>query len=472
MAINEPTPEIALHYARWAKNRAFLAGEAAVKAHGARYQPMPDKDMEASAFADHLMRIAFFPAARRTQQGYLGLMFRKRPVLDAKSEALAALADIITPEGDTHEDLAWKLASEVLATDFAGLLVDHPEAQPNLSKADAIAEGQRPFINLYLAESILEVSTALVRGRKRIVRVRLLEEAGSRVRELVLEQGIYRVLVHDFNGSAWAISSTTTPLRKGVPLQDIPFHVVSSGNTLLPQLGLLDDVINLNHNHYLHQGDLTSTYRYLSRPVPYVIGCPSPEGGWRVTPGSVLEAEAPKTEVEFGFLEYSGQGVNHLIDQRNHLEDQMAKVGARLLASDKAAAEAAETHAIRRASENATLASVANNISRSITKAFEDVSAWMDGSEVSYQINQDYLPQRVDSGELSAYVGAVQAGLISWETFFYVLRDRGAVDPTLEPEVERLRLETDAKIKEARMAKQQELMAANAVPVQANVAAQ
>lgn len=465
MAINDPTPEIAQHYTRWAKNRAFVSGEQKVKGMGAIYQPMPDAKMKPNAYADWLMRVSFFPAARRTTQGYSGLMFRKRPVLSA-SPAMDALAKVITPDGDRHEDLAFKLAEETLITNFSGLFTDHPAKQPGLSAATAFAAGQRPFVSLYIAESILEATTALVRGQKRLVRVRLLEQEGKRVRELVLNNGVYEVRVHDFDGSQWVHMSTTQPRQRGKLMSDIPFHIVSSGNSYTPELGLIDDVVNLNHSHYLHQGDLTSTYRYLSRPVPYVIGVQAPEGGWAVTPGNVLEAPDGKAnEVEFGYLQYAGAGVDHLIDQRDHLEGQMAKVGARILASDKNAAEAAETHAIRRASENATLASVANNISRSLTAALQDVANWIgDTQEVTYAINTDYIPQRMDAGEISAYVGMVQAGLMSVDTFILTLRDRGAVDPALDPEEEKDRISEDQTKSDERVLKNTQMMASLAKP--------
>ena len=460
MAINDFSPELSKHHNRWKRNRDFLAGADTVKGKREKYFPKPTPEMEQEAFDLWLNYVTFFPAARRTAQGFLGLMFRKQPVF-AASPFVTKLAEAINSFGDRHFELAYDVTEEVLATDLVGLHVDYPQQPEGITIAAAERGGYRPFINHYVAESILGYEHKLIRNQLKLFEVRLLEDEGKQVRQLKLEDGIYTVTIHTFNGKEWIAEDPVIPKRNNQPLDHIPFFIITSSGDVKPGVAVMDDVVGLNHNHYLHQGELTSVYRFIGRPIPYVINAKAPEEGWSIRGGVVWEIESSSDDhkPEVGFNNMPSDGCAALIDQREHLEDQMAKVGARLLATEKAAAEAADTHVIRRASENATLASIANNISRQIEKALQEVADWMgDTTPVKFQINTDYIPQKMESGEVSVYMGMVQAGMLSWTTLIHMMRDRGALDPTLQPEEEMERIKEDDKRRDERAAKAQEIM--------------
>ena len=133
--------------------------------------------------------------------------------------------------------------------------------------------------------------------------------------------------------------------------------------------------------------------------------------------------------------------------ERAHLEDLLARQGARVIASEKQAVEAAETHSIRRASENAVLAQVARAVSGHITRALQMVALWIgDTEEVTLSLNTDYLPQRMSAQEVTAVVKAWQAGAFSHETLFMALRDGEVFNETLTYEEERERMEKDGPL--------------------------
>lgn len=60
--------------------------------------------------------------------------------------------------------------------------------------------------------------------------------------------------------------------------------------------------------------------------------------------------------VQIGYLEYQGKGLDDLRADRDEIKGLMAVVGVQMIAGEKIAAEAPETLAIRRASENSALA--------------------------------------------------------------------------------------------------------------------
>ena len=462
MTINEPDSQIAEKLVDWTKNRDFISGTRAVKAKGEKYLPKESEDQSDWAYRAYKQRVTFYAAAERTLQGYMGLIFRHQPVLQA-SETMDLLCQAITPDGKTLEQLSSEIVSETFQTNYSGLFIDHPPVRPGLSAANAVAQGYRPFINHYRAETILGVEVGVIRNRKVLTRVRLLEEGGDRVRELLLRDGVYEVIVHNRSSSGqWVAEAPIRPLSRGKPLDHIPFVVVSTQNTHLPTKGLLDETIELNHQHYLNQGFLASTHYYTAAPIPVVIGAEAPEGGWQISPGQCITIPERADGVEFGYWEFKGEGVESIERERAHLEDLLARQGARVIASEKTAVEAAETHSIRRASENAVLAQVARSVSLHITKALEMVARWIgDTEEVSFALNTDYLPDKMDSQAITALVKAWQAGAFSHETLFLALRDGEVFNETLTFEEEQERMKREKALTEGMGGRQASPIAQN-----------
>ena len=438
-----PSPELACHFARYTRNRDFLEGEYAVKRKGRVYLGQASASMTPSEYQSYLESTVFWPAASRTMDGLVGLLFRKRPVFEA-SDVMQLMSETITVDGRSLTDLAEWAAREAMAKNWGGLLVDHPPVVEGLTAANAVEEGFRPFVAPYAAEAILEATHGVVRNRRVLVRVRLADSEHV-TRELLLLNGQYVVRIHDESGDTPRVTQSI-PFRDGQPLKEIPFVLLSTTASLSPGKAMLDDVISLNHSHYRHEGKLTQAFLYLSAPVPWVTGVkPQTDAitgvvtppALDVAPGAIWYF--PDTEAKVGYLEFTGAGVGSLERQRDHLEGQLARVGARVIASEKNAAEAAETHAIRRTAENATLSVVSLNISRKIEAAMQLVSDWIDAGPVKFALNTDFLPVPLTAQEITALVSAWTAGAMSDESLFYNMREGELFSHTLTFEEEEAR---------------------------------
>jgi hypothetical protein len=450
--ICEPTCDILKAHPRWKRNRDIIEGEYAVKHCGVFYLPMPTSSMSALDYAAFKDRTLFYPAASRTHDGLMGLMYRKAPVLTAGA-LLASIASMITQAGDTVEDLCEEVSAETLITNFTGLLTDQPTSDGEMSRADALALGYRPFIAVYRAESILEVTQSVVRNRKVLTRVRLLDDCAT-VRELLLIDGQYVQRVWKEIAGTWNLSDEFRPTRDGAILDHIPFVVVNSDGKLTPTPAALDHCVNLNLQHYRQYGLVTIAMMYQASPIGYVAGLDlastiaddgtvTPAPTLSVSPGTIWQFADATTKV--GTLEFSEGGIGALSTVADKIEEFIATVGARILSSDKAAAEAAETLAIRRASENSVLASTTRTIGRQIEVALQMVADWMgDTEEVKLALNTDFLPSPMTSLELQAIVQAWQAGAISTETKFYALQQGEIVPPTTTFEEEQARIDSEA----------------------------
>lgn len=444
MDISKPHPSIACEHERWNINADVIAGHYAVKKRGVKYLPKAFSEQEAKdykAFKDH---VSFYPAANRTLTGLLGLMFRRAPVLENEGIIEAQLKDIITRDGKTINELAKGVCKEYLTTAFYGLLVDHPSGSAT-SAGEAIAEGIRPYVLQYPAHSILEVRRGAVGLGRGLTYVRVLDDEET-VRVLELVGGIYEVTIWKKEAEGWVPGQTIVPRRNGQPFREIPFVLISEDDMLCPQPSIMDHVVQLNLDHYRVQGLLTSCHMFISTPMLFAKGLQNGEGDKiAVSPGAILATEGEQADMKW--ISPSGDGIPSLERQLDRTEDKLAVVASRILARQKAVAEAAETEALRQGAENSVLAAIANHISAKITQALKLVALWTDGSEVSYQLNTDYLPAKMDASEISALFNVYNGGGMSFESFFFALRDRGVHNETLTLQEEEKRLKADEEKK-------------------------
>jgi hypothetical protein len=65
----------------WERNRDFCGGVDRVKSRGRRYLAKDNSMTCEEDYKNHLMLTEMFPAARRTLQSHMGLIFRKPPTI-------------------------------------------------------------------------------------------------------------------------------------------------------------------------------------------------------------------------------------------------------------------------------------------------------------------------------------------------------------------------------------------------------
>lgn len=445
--IASPSPEIACHLTRWKRNRDAVAGQDAIRAAKTAYLPRVYEGQDDREYSTYQSRVVFYPATQRTLENHVGLVFRKDPSIVADDSVADILSTITARYG--LEDLARELLAETLITNFTGLLVDTPPSKAGLSAATAIQAGQRPFLSVYRGESVLEVQQGIINNRFALVRVRLLDDENT-VRELVIADGVYQVIMHrKSEGAQWIADAPITPTKGGATLSEIPFEIVSTkAGCIEPPKAPLDDLVILNLSHYLASADLSNVLRCIGHPIRFVTGYSAKDdGGNVVQPQFVVRADQvwvlDDPQAKVGISEHSGAGVDALRDQCQDIAAQMAQVGARALATEKAAAEAAETHAIRRASENSSLAALANRVSAHIERQVNRALGWINLPTISYRLNTDYLPVPMSAQDITALLSVVQAGRMSAETFFATLKQGEIVPDSLSYEDERDRIEQD-----------------------------
>lgn len=445
-AINNPCPHISKHLHRWTVARDVTSGTYAVRAKGEVYLPKAYKQQDSIEYLDYQKSVPFYPAANRTCDGIVGLMMRRDPVLEA-SGLLTQIKGVISSNGDSLEELARKVCREVLITNYCGLLTDYPQGKAS-SLGAMLDEGKRPFVNLYPAETILECKPGVVANKRVPVRVRLLEDDQVRLMEIV--NGAVVIKVYRMTDNVWPDESSPTevhyPEANGRPLTEIPFDLITTGNSFEPADAPMDNVVTLNLDHYISQSMLSKQLLFNISPMLFVTGIPntgnsegeeSDEIVW--SPAAIYKLTDPQSKVFVASV--PSDAAVPLKAQMESLEDKMAAIASRILARQKSVAEAAETEAVRQGAENSILAMIANSVSAKIVKALNRVSQFDGSGEVRFQINTDYLPKNITPQEITALLGLRSAGEMSEESLYYKLREGGVYNETLTYSEERARRE-------------------------------
>ena len=442
----------------WLRARDVIAGDDAVKAAGESYLPRLDSQNDDEYLA-YKTRACFFNATSRTCDGFLGLLFRRDPEVKLPDRhagvggALRVFTDDVDLMGTSLFTFCKGVVGEVLALGRCGTLIDW------------VGDGEsRAYVVRYQAEDILNWQTQRINGRNVVTMIALREvladghhgddpfvvEQTETIRVLKLEvlpDGGTRYVVEiwvlaDSNRSnrrkktEWKLQESRIPLRLGKPIPLIPF-VFHGPRNALPDVDKmpLADIITVNLDHYRLDADYKHGLHYTALPTAWVSGFDK-TSELRIGSSTAWVAETPGAVA--GFLEFKGHGLSTFENAQNRDERLMAVLGSRMLEDTKRVGETADAIELRQAGENSVLMTLAMSLSDSISQVLRWVYWWNsteqfpeDVSEnlVLIQINTDFTAKGLTSLELTAIVGAWQAGAISRETMFDLFR-KGEVLPT------------------------------------------
>lgn len=494
MPVNSTHPDYDLTLSAWLRARDVLAGEDAVKAGGEKYLPKLDAQT-ADDYRAYKARALFFNATARTAEGYLGLIFRREPTVKvpedgglgaARGEARPrsglgrALADFLADadmQGTALTAYAKTVVGEVVGMGRAGTLVDWCDTGE-----------QRAYAVLYQAEQILNWRTERVNGRNVLTLVvlrenvegrRLKAEGEDEFEVEAVEQIRVLKLVNEDSGATpestretrvlpqqyvvevwqprrewnwrgqrvkWELVESRVPVRHGRPLPGIPF-VFHGPQHSLPDIAKLplEAIIATNLDHYRLDADFKHGLHYTALPTAYVSGfdkeSPLRIGASTAWTTDVLGATA-------GFLEFKGQGLQTFERAQEHDERLMAILGSRMLEAQKRVGETADAIELRQSGENSVLSTLALSVSDGLTQVLRWVAWWnsmearpedIGEDRVLVRLNTDFSSKGMASNELTAIVGAWEAGAISRETMMDLLR-RGEVLPAGRTNEEEARL--------------------------------
>lgn len=449
---------------KWKRCRDVVSGQDAIYEGKFQYLKALAEQSEVEYIA-YQQRTPFYNATWRTIAGFIGMLFRKPATVEVP-ESLKPFLDDITMSGIDFNSFAQDCVFEDLVVSRLGVLVDHPAQKIDdagnpieLTKAEYETLGMRPAMIKYTAEAILDWKFGRINNKTVLTQVRLKEiieepideftsEEVEYIRVLDLKDNFYRVRIFEAETETQK-GNDVFPTINGEKLTEIPFFFIGpDGSQSDIDDPILIDLVDLNIKHFQVSADYENGCHLTGLPTAVVSGYDPGfnENGTQKAAnfyiGSSTAWVFPDANASASYLEFKGEGLGSLERNLDRKEAQMAAIGARMLAPEKKAAEAADTVHMRHAGEHSILAAIAVAVSTGLTEALKVFAKWagIEG-EINFEINRDFVPLSVDSSTLTSWLALVQAGQMSGESLFDLLQRADLMDAELTYEEEQERID-------------------------------
>jgi hypothetical protein len=436
MPVNTPRDDYNTFTDGWCRLRDAFSGREAVLRAGPKYVPdLPGLDGPKNKA--YRQRGVYYNATSRTIYGLMGAIFQKEPEFTIPKQFERWLEDV-TLSNVTMEMFALEAGHETLLMGRYGILIDMSIQPPPPAPLIEI----RPYTVSYQTEAIINWRTQRIGGDEVLVLVVLKEicmELDAKDPFVLVACEQYRVLSlvnNVYSIQLWRKKPNTNefipygdpivPSRRGKPLSFIPF-VFLAPTHVTPEIAQspMLDLVDVNLGHWANSVDYEYGLHQVALPTPWVAGV---RGGTEVEikmgPSTVLELELQGSA---GMLEFSGQGLGAIMTAMDDKKKMMATLGARMLEAQQKLNETATAVLIRHSSDYANLRTIAQSLEQGFTMALQTMAWWMGTDEkpsdvdAKCELNKEFMSVKVDAQTVQTALTAVQAGEMSFKTFYNIL---------------------------------------------------
>ena len=448
--------------ADWLDCQSVLDGGRAIKAGAERFLPKPE-GMSKSAYESYVKRALFYGATGRTVEALTGAVFRREPTVEIQKSFKDELEDV-TLSGVSFQAIAQDIFSRVLGVGRHGVLIDWSDTNA------------RPYWTRYDATSITNWQTQRIGGKQVLTQVILHETATApsddpfrpsqteQYRQLKLDTLVIAgtdtspaVVTYEYHNVVWQpevtkdesgreriewkVVSDTVPMRRGESIPFIPFTFFGPGGIdPMPLRPPLIDLIEVNLAHYRVSADHKHALFLTAQPTPWVTGAKDGESE-DLKIGSSIAWVFENENAKVGMLEFTGAGVEAMQADLKDMQGQMSVLGARLLEVPPTTPETASAVRMRHAGDDAVLQKIAMSCGSGLTQVLRQHAWWSGTGEYDVTINvalsREFFAVRMGPQELQALLLAVQAGQMSYSTFYRQLQLGGIARPGVSEEDEK-----------------------------------
>lgn len=461
-------PEYDKRYPQWKKMRDIIEGEDKIKQEGLEYLPPPSHAKQIYKSWDGYVNGVYEAYKDRTPFSNFTAQIKDclHGMLEYKGAEIEVPNSIknkkwlenIDLRGDSAAQFFSDIDDDVLVTGFGGILIDIPNADPNISVDRAEKIGIRPYMTYYKAESIINWRYLPVNGVNKLVLVVLEEEVDNpnenefghtkikqyRVLRLVgnvYYQALYQPTKSE-EGEALAMVGKPKPIMiNNETLDYIPFVMLPFSVPVKP---ILYDIANLNIHHYQVSADYQNGAHLTSRPSLWFTGH-EPELDEETGEPIPIEIgtdtvwQLPEKEAKVGVCTFSGEGIQHLEKSLDRLEAQIITLSSHIISPDKKTAENKDSIALHRQGEDAKLASYGRYNSYRFTEALRIWCEFCQCTEdelldVKVQLSADFTQISFDANAVNSIANIFSQGKLPLRSLYYMLKKGNYLEPDMSYE--------------------------------------
>jgi len=378
----------------------------------------------------NLLKIThLFPATQRTLQAFVGMIFRKSPIVTC-SDQLKEILDDLDYEKCDFESLVYNIVYNICQVGNHCCFLDYPVSNNPRSKLES--EKALPIIRDIPIESVInwqynsnQLLEFVVLKVDYLKRVEFQHEIVECYIVLELKDNIYNKTIYTKDSTGNWIIESGTPKIKGSTLDFIPFYTYRHLDK--PIDSILLPLVDANLSHFVLSAFKDNYLLKICLPTPYLFGnveLPTNNLGQKYLPiGPHSAIISSNTDTKIGFLSYDGAGIEAISNTLKDIRDVMAALGSRALASERRQVETAEVAKIHRIGEHATLAGVVVRCNSFIKNILTNIATWVfTEEEISYELTTDFIPENIDGSLLTAIINAWMNNAISLENVFTFLQ--------------------------------------------------
>jgi len=382
----------------------------------------------------YFKRSVFYAIAGYTSRGLVGKAFQKTPTCEVPPE-LEYVKENIDGAGQNIYQQAQEVFRDVLRNGRAGLLIDFPETDGEISRADLISGKVFATITRYKAQQIINWQVEQRGPRVIPVKIVLATKAAEMHEDgfgfdqideyicLDLEENIYVQRVYRQNERReWYIHKETIPTDSaGNTLDYIPFVFVGSeANTFEIDHPPLYDLAKINVGHYNNSAIYEDSVFTVGQVQPWMSG---------LTQENVDAMKAAHMYIGSGRLlgVPSGERFDFAQAQPNMLAKEamkdkvsmMISMGANLMEMGTANKTAMQV-GNEMATQHSVLSLIAYNLTLAYSKALEIATDFMGGDPdvAVFEVNQQFIQPQTDAQMLNAVVASFLQGVLPISDLF------------------------------------------------------
>lgn len=417
--------------------RHALDGQDAMKANAATYLRRPE-GLSSDDWLQYLKGASFFPVADTTLKTLLGIAFRKDPKF-AVPPRLEPMVRAASFDGRSLEVLSTDILREVLSVGRCLALLDFPITGARVTDP--------PHISFFKAEAILDWTSGLVNGVRRLTYLRLHED-NSDLEDTGYEQHLvlslephlavrrYHVAIGRDGDvvNQELVEEDRIPTIRGRPLEYIPAVIFGPYN-LEPDVEKppMLDLVDVNITHW----ELSANYHHAlwlsAMPTPVITGTLNEDQKPRAIGPATLWMLPPDAKAYF--MAAPSDAHESLRKALADAEARMNALGATMILSGVRRNEAAETASLRMANDTATLLSSINTLEAGVRTLLTWAADWVQPGEVLVEFNRDLVSATIQPQMVTALLAAVNAGAMSRQSFIEALRKGEVVDRPVDDEI-------------------------------------
>lgn len=403
------------------------------------------KDRE---YKNYKNRAIWYGATGKTIEAFKGMIYQKSPRYFSKNTELPAefiesdLMKYASQEDESFTALMQVCTDEILTVNRVGLLEDYPVLVDELtgetlqmSQLEFERSGFTSYSVKYLAEQITNWGVAVHNGRK-VESFYVLEETWLdyeesltqpkerlRWRLLLLEQTaqglIYKqvIIIEDKDGIR--IQDIFYPMLNGKHFPYIPFWCLSVTGNILDDVKEPEilDLVEMNIGHFRNSADYENEMHYVSIKTAIFPGWPVDDENY----GSPVLGGALATPPEQTPFILEATGNSDLRDEMKAKEEKMSILGAQMLAAKGRYIQSAKTSEIENQGQSGILGALAATLEEFFSVILTLKMEWsgQGQGECKVVLNKEYMKNTVAPEMMKDLVAAVQAGKMSFKTFYY-----------------------------------------------------